>query len=642
MTKSIVIRHGKESTDDKYWRSFPPFLWLLRDAHVGMPEENGKELTPTEYLTTEVLSSDNPDSMEVAVHKALKQFFPSFMCIMLPTPSADTDVMRAITRNQKQLTDSFNHEVDKLIAFLKTKIHPKQVHNNPGATCDGSTLATLVQHVAKAVNDPNSILALDNTWKQVVQSRCRDVQEKLIAEYCTAIKTRYDIASDGGPLEEETESNQEQQCASVIGIHNKLWTEIQKKFHMEIGPLLSVPVSEECSLQSVTNQLEKQLVQFQLETIPHTDKSVRKVIGGALYATAEENRKRSREYCNKLFTDLYTKIRRRVESGVDGYTAETLQAEIKALHHEYDKKSIGPEKVYIRNKMEGEIEDNRRILEGLLQHAQQRKEFKEICTKLLTDSKKDFEERMQAEKERREQVEKQLKETQKSLDEEKKRMVQETQTLMEERHKRERAEESLKQMNQTLEERQKIAQERLDEEKQRMEKAEARLEKVTEQRDKLNQQLTQVTFMKQRAEERLAEKDGQLEEKKKEVEDKTKEVKEKTKEVEDKTNEVKEKTKEVEDKTKEVKEKTKEVEEKTKEAKELHKYIDKFEDCGLFGRIFWTKRTKTEKSADETKKKEEETNEKGNGANNASAGNGANNANADETNKEGNGANDAK
>lgn len=114
-----------------------------------MPEENGiYKLTHTNRVSHH--RSDNPDSMEVAVRKALKQFFPSFMCITLPTPSADTEVMRAIATKGKKLISLFNQRVDELIAFLKTNVKPKQVFSNAGAPCDGQTFATLLQEVAKA------------------------------------------------------------------------------------------------------------------------------------------------------------------------------------------------------------------------------------------------------------------------------------------------------------------------------------------------------------------------------------------------------------------------------------------------------------------------------------------------------------
>ena len=597
MTKSIVISHGKETTDDEYGSSFPPFLWLLRDASVRMPEENGIELTPTEYLIKEVLEDSNPDSMEVAVCRALKQFFPSFVCKTLPTPSADTEVMRAIATNQNNLTPSFNHEVDELIAFLKVQVKPKQVFSNAGPSCDGHILASLVQEVAKAVSDPNSIPALDNTWKLVVQSRCRDVQEKLIAEYCTTIKTLYDSASKGGPLE-ETESSKEQ-CASVIGIHNELWTEIKEMLRKEIGPLLSVPVSEEYTLQSVTDQLENQLVQFQLENIPHTDKSVRKVIGGALYAIAEENRKRSREYCYKLFTDLYTRIRKQVEAAEDGYTVKTLEADIEKLRQEYEHKSVGPEKMYIHDKMESQIEENKRMFQGLLQRAQERREVTKMYKKIdakLEEQKQDYEKRVQAEEKRREAVEKKLEETQKVLEVEKKQLIQETQRCTEERHEKEKAEAKLQQMNKTLEERQKVAQERLDDEKQRTRKAEECLQEVTNERDELKVQLTKEELKKNHAEENLAKerkiyadiikvKETEItkqttmvcetkKELKKEKEEHKKEAEQLTKYIDEKTKEAEQLTKDVDKKTKEAEQLTKDVDEKTKEAEQLTKDIN--------------------------------------------------------------------
>ena len=589
MANSVVVRHGKQSTNNEYLKSFPPFLWLLRDTLVKMPENDGKELTPTEYLTTEVLRGDNLDSMEMAVCGALTKLFPCFECETLPPPSTDVDVMMTVTTNQEKLNPLFNKRVNKLIAFLKEHVQPKQVFSNAGPPCDGRTLALLVQQVAKAVNDPNSIPALDNTWKLVVQSRCRDVQEKLVAEYCTTIKTCYDSASKGYPLEEETESSQEQ-CVSVIGIHNKLWTEIKEKLHEEIGPLLSVTVSEECTLESVTSQLENQLVQFQWETIPHTHNRVRRVTGGALYATAEENRKRSREYCNKLFADLFTQIRRRVESANEGYTTETLEADIENLWQEYDRESVGPEKMYIRDKMDSHIEENRRMLQEWLQRAQDRKELREFYKKIDTK----FEKRVQEEEERREKAERLLEETQKLLDEERQRMIQETKKLIEERHKREMAEENLQHMNKILEERQQVAQERFTEQKQRAEKAEARLETVTSERDKLKEQLTMATVMKNRAEERLTDKANQLREK-------TEEAKQLTREIDDKTKEAKEKTKEAE-------EKTKKAEEKTKEAEELEKYIETFENSDWITRLFWGKRE--QKNTDTKKENAKETKEK--------------------------------
>ena len=613
MANSVVIRHGKQSTNNEYLKRFPPFLWLLRDTLVKMPEKDGKELTPTEYLTTEVLGGENPDSMEMAVRRALTQLFPRFECKTLPPPSTDVNVMVNITKNKDQLTSLFNQGVDELIAFMKVTVKPKKVFSSAGATCDGRTLAVLVQEVAKAVNDPNSIPALDNTWKLVVQSRCRDVQEKLIAEYCTTIKTRYDSASKGGPLEEEFESGQEQ-CASVIGIHNKLWAEIKEMLCNEIEPLFSISVSEECTLESVTRQLENQLVQFQWENIPHTENRVKRVIGGALYATVEENRKRSREYCNKLFNHLYAEIRKQVEKAEEGYTAETLEDDIENLWQEYNSKSVGPEKMYIRDRMERQIEENKGMLQDQLQRAQDRKAVKELFKKIdtnLEEQKKDFEKRLQEEKERREKAEKRLEETQD-------RLTKETLKYTEERHNREKAEE-----------RHRVTEERLDEEKQRAKEEKERADKVTEERNTLKEQLLDVTHMKDRAEEKLEEetqrhthliKDKDIEitkqiamvdETKKELDKQAKENEEHQKKaqqlrteiekkkkiadglnktINDKTTEADELNKAIKDKLTEIEALTADIQNKKKDMEKKIEYIESFENSKWYRRMTWSKR----------------------------------------------------
>ena len=163
---------------DTHWRYFPPFLWLLRDVLVTIPVRDGKELTPTEYLKTEVLCGGSSND---SVRRALTQFFPSFKCQTLPPPSTHPDVMKDVGKRQKDLDFKFNQGVDELITFLYDTIKPKRVADAAGSTCDGETLAALVEQVSKQVNDTHSIPAIDNTWKMVVEARCRAVQKKLVS-----------------------------------------------------------------------------------------------------------------------------------------------------------------------------------------------------------------------------------------------------------------------------------------------------------------------------------------------------------------------------------------------------------------------------------------------------------------------------
>ena len=477
MANSVVVRHGVDKSGE-HWRCFPPFLWLLRDVFVTMPKRNGKELTPTEYLTTEVLGDDNSDSMKVAVRKTLIQCFPTFDCKTLPPPSTDRKVMENISTSLEKLDTLFNQGVDELIAFIKANIKAKKVFDAVGTKCDGPTFAILVKEVTKAVNDPQSIPALNSTWKLVVESRCKSMQERLLSEYCNTIKYRYDETSKGGPLEERADHELEY-TKSLMGIHDTLWSELRKKLNDELGPLLNLKVTGECTLETVTDQLEKQLVQTLWETDPSTQARVKKVVGGALFPIVEENRKRSWEFCDQLFTKLYTPIREKVQmtGGEGGYTPDKLAADIKALVQDYDAKSVGPEKWRVRAAMETTIKQNKELfqkhLQEVLHYDKKEREAEEMYENLRNELQKlkesrnqiaekfdKFAKQQQEDEERRQQEfdteMKELKERLKKQEEkeiemntkEMKRRLEDAQRLTEESYLRKRAEEKLYEMEQ--------------------------------------------------------------------------------------------------------------------------------------------------------------------------------------------------
>ena len=369
-------------------------MWLLRDVLLDIPQQDGKDVSPTEFIKNEVLGcNENAKSVGEDVRRALTQFFPKFTCEILPQPSAIKEVMKQISTNQDKLEPLFNKGVDELIAFLRTEVKPKNVFAASESAFDGPTIATLVTVVADVVNDPESIPALDNTWKLVVESRCRSVHANLLKEYTTNIKARYDEASKGGPIDEIHSPDSDCEV-SVMGIHGDIWTDIMSKLHTELRPLLSSQVTGECTLESVTEQLEKELVQY---TDLHTQANDRKVVGGAIYCVIEENRKRSWQFCYQLFNDLYNPIKE--AAGKEGYTANYLAKDLKELFENYDQKSIGPEKWRVRAEMESIIEQNKKIIE---KHLEEQLKHRQEQLKLRQE--------LQSQRESREQFQRLIKE----------------------------------------------------------------------------------------------------------------------------------------------------------------------------------------------------------------------------------------
>ena len=566
MANSVVVRQEMDKSDE-HWKFFPPFLWLLRDVLIHMPERNGRELTPTEFLTTEVLSGDNSDSVKVAVYNTLTRCFPTFECKTLPPPSTDKKVMAKVSTSLEKLDSLFNQGVDELIAFVKANIKAKKVFDAAGAKCDGPTFAIFVKKINEAVNDPQSIPALDSTWKLVVESRCRSVQERILSEYCNSMKYRYDETSKGGPIEEVADHELEHK-KSLMGIHDTLWSELRKHLNDELGPLITLKVTRECSLEM--DELEKQLIQTLWETDPSTQARVKKVVGGALLPIAEENRKRSWKFCNQLFADLYTPIREQVQmtEGEDGYTPDKLAADIKALVQEYDAKSVGPEKWKVRAAMETTIKQNKELfqkhLHEVLQYAKKEREAKEMYENLRNElqelkesrnriaekfdnfakQQQEAEERRQQEfdtemKELKEKLQKQEEKEKEMNAKEMKRRIEDSQQLTENFFLRERAEEKLKEMEKTLtknREEELIRKARADEETQKLkQKIEENKLKEAKRKEKLEQEIDGLKAQIKEAEQKLKQKDHwEEDEQKAEADNKIKKMEETLREKEKK------------------------------------------------------------------------------------------------------------
>ena len=465
MANSVIVRKGTDESNE-HWKCFPPFLWLLRDMLVSMPERHGRKLTPTEYLKSVVLGGDDSDSTKTAVRKSLTRSFPSFECRTLPPPSTDATVMENVNTSMEKLDTLFNQGVNELIACVKQNIKPKQLFDATGTECDGPTFAVFVKGATEAVNDPYSIPALDNTWKMVVESRCKAVQESLLLEYSNSIRDRYNEISQGAPLEEVANKN------SLMEIHDTLWCEIRKKLDNEVRPLLALEVTKEYTLQIVTDQLEKQLIQTQGGT-----DSRKLVVGGALFPIIEKNRERSRQFCDNLYLKLYAPIQEKVQrtTGEDEYTPEQLAADVVTLFEKYDAQCIGPEKWNIRAQIEASLDQHKELfrahlqqvsqhakkdreqreeVEGLRSELREVKESKRKIDEYITDFKKELqesEERKQKEiRELKEKVEEQRQIEKEMAKEEIERRVKEAQQLTEENFKRERAEKELKLMKETL------------------------------------------------------------------------------------------------------------------------------------------------------------------------------------------------
>ena len=353
LARSVIVQDDSRRVQD--CKNFPPFLWLLRDFQFKVEDESGKKLTPTEYLRDVVLKED-----ESGVCEAIGKFFVSFECQILPPPATDPEVLASLDKHREKVM-VFWTKVDSLVTSLKSVVQPKKVFDGSGVV-DGCTLATLVEETTKAINDPESVPTLDNTWKLVVKSRCQVVLDELLEEYNSIMRRRYKEASKGCPLEEVCAGDDGRQ--TLMGIHHDVHGQLIETLKQKLGGLLSSTMTGVPTQDSIKNELEKKLVQYNLETSSTLTEQVNKLVGGALYPFVEENKRRSQEYCQDLFVRLYNPIKTKVQdANKSEYVLEDLEGDIKKLWEDFDNQAIGPQKSQVRHQGLQTIESDKKMFE---------------------------------------------------------------------------------------------------------------------------------------------------------------------------------------------------------------------------------------------------------------------------------------
>jgi len=358
---------------------FPNFLWLLRDAILSVPPgRDGKPMTPTEYLKTKIFkrgASFNETESD-RVSRAILTIFPSIECMTIQTPSADPEVMRNIVANEASLNPKFNEQIKTLVAYLLRHVQPKSGFVE-GKLVDGPLLAEIARGFIKAVNDPNAIPCISDTWQAAVEHRCKEALEELVKEYTQDLEAK--IKEVGLPMEEDSLNDNPTKPCTLMGIHRSILLEKAEKLLKQVGHFVSGQVSTAggntaiFNRESLVAELEKSVAVFS-ETddttmVGEIKGRKRKVVGGVLCKFAQLNAEESRSHCLALFTGLYGEIEDNMK-GNENYTFNDLSRDLTTLQQDYYEKAVGPAKWDVYMEKESFIksqEVNYKHLEGFKQ-----------------------------------------------------------------------------------------------------------------------------------------------------------------------------------------------------------------------------------------------------------------------------------
>lgn len=333
---------------------FPDFLWLLRDAILMVPPgRDGKPMTPTDYLKTVVLkrSKGFEEKASDKIGRAILTVFPTVECMTIQPPSADPKVMQDIVAKQDCLEPRFNEQVERLIQYLLQNVKAKNGFAG-GKQVDGPLLAVMASQFIKAVNDPDAIPCIADTWQAAVEARCKKVLNQMLQEYTQEMEAK--IALVGLPIEEDSADDKgSSKPCTLLGLHRSILLQKTETLLKQVGHFVGGPAA---SLEGGASAYDRESLSAELEqcTAIFTEDTIvsiqgesmrkKKITGGILFKFAQRNYSESRSYCLALFTELYSKVEEKIQPMDNKYTFEKLSKDLTDLQSMYDQRAIGPAK----------------------------------------------------------------------------------------------------------------------------------------------------------------------------------------------------------------------------------------------------------------------------------------------------------
>ena len=326
LSERILIQKDVPKDDlheDNLKKYLPHFLWLLRDSSLKIPCDGGRQLTPTEYLTSKVLTikDKNPEHVTSRVKRAIMTLFPSLECHTLPPPSYDAEFPEDDHRFLTKIISLFNH--------ILQKITPKQGYNE-GAHPNGSILAALAQQYTDNLNE-NKPPNLEWSWQSATEQYLTEFAQKLEDEYerdmNKAISSQ--LPMEEGTIEILSDVEILESEPTLLSIHRSCFEKKLKKLEEQVDHLMPF-VPTQCSTANAVQDKKRKICNtYKARIIVIKEHNV---VGGRLLTFLKDNQHSSESLCMRKFDQIQASLRH-----CDKFS-------IQSLKHEYDKQAIGPAK----------------------------------------------------------------------------------------------------------------------------------------------------------------------------------------------------------------------------------------------------------------------------------------------------------
>lgn len=195
LTDNIIVKSGSgKTTEEELSSHLPRFLWLLRDFSLKLEDDNGRELTPREYLEN-ALRDVSGNSSSIAekneIRRKFRSLFPDRDCFTIIRPVSDEEMLQSIDKiPYDKLRPKFKDQCIQLVKKVRNEIPPKTLGGN---NITGSTFIKMVQSYVDAINTgsiPNIHSTLTNISmienQKVIENSLKIYKEKLSSLFETS------------------------------------------------------------------------------------------------------------------------------------------------------------------------------------------------------------------------------------------------------------------------------------------------------------------------------------------------------------------------------------------------------------------------------------------------------------------------
>lgn len=153
LAQNLKFRESGDESNDDISRTFPAFLWVVRDFALDKKNERGENLTERQYLEKALEESKGITDQAVVknrIRKAIKKFFPRRDCMTFSRPAEREEDLRNLDLlPDSELRPVFRGEVVKARETIYKTVRSKLFNGNE---ISGPVFYELAQALVQVIN----------------------------------------------------------------------------------------------------------------------------------------------------------------------------------------------------------------------------------------------------------------------------------------------------------------------------------------------------------------------------------------------------------------------------------------------------------------------------------------------------------